>query len=166
MTMQTNQDFELALDFITKYGNQPLFDGKSRNGKNDFPQTIERNFTQTNDCRRSNGSSSHQCRRRDHPFLLPTFVWSLSFPYPQGGRGEEADFKHQFRKEKINILRSMDLLVIDEVKYGPRRRAGRHQRHFAALPGRQQTVRWACNCCSSRLTAAGACRQRRTSGTC
>mgnify|MGYP000782952517 CR=1 FL=1 len=45
-------------------------------------------------------------------FQLPFGPYIPSSPEYRGGK---TDFKNQFRKDKINIIRSMDLLVIDEV---------------------------------------------------
>ena len=47
-----------------------------------------------------------------HPF--PTCRSGLHSVFT-GIPGGKTDFKNQFRKDKINIIRSMDLLVIDEV---------------------------------------------------
>ena len=107
MEMQTNSELQLALDFV-QYTNRHIFlTGKAGTGKTTFLH--------------------HLCEVLPKRMVVvaPTGVAAINahgvtihsfFQLPFGPLvGQEAEQQMRFSKEKVNIIKSLDLLVIDEV---------------------------------------------------
>lgn len=115
MTMQTNQDFELALDLLQNTGINLFLTGKAGTGKTTFLKRLKEISPKRMIVVAPTGVAAINAGGVTiHSFFQLSFGPYLS-PTLKEEEEKKPDFKHQFRKEKINILRSMDLLVIDEV---------------------------------------------------
>lgn len=83
-------------------------------GEDDVFEETEGRQPEADDRAGSYGDSRHQCRRGDHPFLfqLPFAPYVPETSFNADGK---ASYRFRFGKEKLNIMRSIDLLVIDEI---------------------------------------------------
>ena len=112
--MQTNQQFDLAFNLLQNTGTTLFLTGKAGTGKTTFlkrlnevsPKRMIVVAPTVVAAINAGGVTIHSF------FQLPFGPYIPSSPEYRGGK---TDFKNQFRKDKINIIRSMDLLVIDEV---------------------------------------------------
>src|SRR5574344_2296639 len=112
LVMESNPELSLAWRFVENTGENLFLTGKAGTGKTTFLRNLK----------------AHSCKRI--VVLAPTGIAAInaggvtihSFfqlplaPFVPSTSFNAADRKHfQFSKEKRNIIRSMDLLVIDEI---------------------------------------------------
>ena len=114
MMMQMNQQFDLAFNFLQNTGTHLFLTGKAGTGKTTFLKRLK------------------EVSPKRMIVVAPTGVAAINaggvtihsfFQLPFGpylpSASREADqaknFTNKFSRDKINIIRSMDLLVIDEV---------------------------------------------------
>ena len=112
--MQTNQQFDLAFNLLQNTGTNLFLTGKAGTGKTTFLKRLKEVSPKRMIVVAPTGVAAINAGGVTiHSFFqLPFGPYIPSSPEYQGGK---QDFKNQFRKDKINIIRSMDLLVIDEV---------------------------------------------------
>lgn len=112
--MQTNQQFDLAFNLLQNTGTNLFLTGKAGTGKTTFLKKLKEVSPKRMIVVAPTGVAAINAGGVTiHSFFqLPFSPYIPSAP-EYGDR--KTDFKNQFRKEKINIIRSMDLLVIDEV---------------------------------------------------
>ena len=120
--MQTNQQFDLAFNLLQNTGTNLFLTGKAGTGKTTFLKRLKEVSPKRMIVVAPTGVAAINAGGVTiHSFFqLPFGPYIPSSPEYRGGK---TDFKNQFRKDKINIIRSMDLLVID----------GRYQRRPASL---------------------------------
>ena len=121
MEIGTNEDLQLAFDFV-KFTNRNIFlTGKAGTGKTTFLHNLRKSSPKRMIVVAPDRSSCHKCQWGYH-----TFVLSVAFsPFCSGflpdrnNRDSQAVQKgpagYKMGREKINIMRSLDLLVIDEI---------------------------------------------------
>lgn len=121
METETNQDLQLAFDFV-KYTNRNIFlTGKAGTGKTTFLKDLKKlspkrmvvvaptGVAAIN----AGGVTIHSFFQLPfHPFV-PTFYIPGNSRPNQADQNESAGYK--IGREKINIIRSLDLLIIDEI---------------------------------------------------
>jgi len=121
MDTATNKDLQLAFDFV-KYTNRNIFlTGKAGTGKTTFLHDLKRispkriivvaptGVAAIN----AGGVTIHSFFQLPfHPFV-PSFYMPQNNPGKPGEKKDPAGYK--MSREKINIIRSLDLLVIDEI---------------------------------------------------
>ena len=105
--MQTNKQLELAYNFIQYTGQNVFLTGKAGTGKT----TFLKNLKETSPKRMIVVAPTGVAAINAGGVTIHSF-FQLSFA-PQ--IGVETEQKMRFNKEKINILRTLDLLVIDEI---------------------------------------------------
>lgn len=112
--MQTNQQFDLAFNLLQNTGTNLFLTGKAGTGKTTFLKRLKEVSPKRMIVVAPTGVAAINAGGVTiHSFFqLPFGPYIPSSPEYQG---RKTDFKNQFRKDKINIIRSMDLLVIDEV---------------------------------------------------
>lgn len=112
--MQTNQQFDLAFNLLQNTGTNLFLTGKAGTGKTTFLKRLKEVSPKRMIVVAPTGVAAINAGGVTiHSFFqLPFGPYLPSSSEYQGGK---QDFKNQFRKDKINIIRSMDLLVIDEV---------------------------------------------------
>lgn len=112
--MQTNQQFDLAFNLLQNTGTNLFLTGKAGTGKTTFLKRLKEVSPKRMIVVAPTGVAAINAGGVTiHSFFqLPFGPYIPSSPEYRGGK---TDFKNQFRKDKINIIRSMDLLVIDEV---------------------------------------------------
>ena len=112
--MQTNQQFDLAFNLLQNTGTNLFLTGKAGTGKTTFLKRLKEVSPKRMSVVAPTGVAAINAGGVTiHSFFqLPFGPYNPSSPEYRGGK---TDFKNQFRKDKINIIRSMDLLVIDEV---------------------------------------------------
>lgn len=113
--METNQDFELAFDLLQNTGTNLFLTGKAGTGKTTFLKHLK----EVSPKRMVVVAPTGVAAINAGGVTIHSFFQLPFGPYvPMVSETQERkkpDLKNQFRKEKINIIRSMDLLVIDEV---------------------------------------------------
>lgn len=112
--MQTNRQFDLAFNLLQNTGTNLFLTGKAGTGKTTFLKRLKEVSPKRMIVVAPTGVAAINAGGVTlHSFFqLPFGPYIPSLSERREGR---PDFKNQFRKEKINIIRSMDLLVIDEV---------------------------------------------------
>lgn len=112
--MQTNQQFDLAFNLLQNTGTNLFLTGKAGTGKTTFLKKLKEISPKRMIVVAPTGVAAINAGGVTiHSFFqLPFGPYLPSRPEFQN---QKKDFKNQFRKDKINIIRSMDLLVIDEV---------------------------------------------------
>ena len=112
--MQTNEQFDLAFNLLQNTGTNLFLTGKAGTGKTTFLKKLKEISPKRMIVVAPTGVAAINAGGVTvHSFFQLPFG-----PYLPGNTGDnhsQTDFKKQFRKDKINIIRSMDLLVIDEV---------------------------------------------------
>ena len=106
-----NPELQRAWQIIENTGTHLFLTGKSRNRKNNLPTQSEERISQTHSHSRPHRNSCHQCGRRYHPLLFPTAICTFHPRYHVQYRTKT----FPVQQRKINIIRSMDLLIIDEI---------------------------------------------------
>ena len=113
--METNPQLELAFDFLEYTGTSVFLTGKAGTGKTTFLRELKRRSPKRMIVVAPTGVAAINAGGVTiHSFFQLPFG-----PYVPGmmenNPGGENRLVHRFGKEKINIIRSMDLLVIDEI---------------------------------------------------
>lgn len=117
----TNNDLQLAMDFV-RFTNRNIFlTGKAGTGKTTFLRDLK-NFSSKRmvvvaptgvAAINAHGVTIHSF------FQLPFHPYIPTFYLPENFRGSQADQAnpagYKMSREKINIIRSLDLLIIDEI---------------------------------------------------
>lgn len=112
--MQTNQQFDLAFNLLQNTGTNLFLTGKAGTGKTTFLKRLKEVSPKRMIVVAPTGVAAINAGGVTiHSFFQLPF--GPYIPSSQDYQGGKRDFKNQFRKDKINIIRSMDLLVIDEV---------------------------------------------------
>lgn len=112
--MQTNSQIELALHLLQNTGTNLFLTGKAGTGKTTFLKTLKEKSPKRMIVVAPTGVAAINAGGVTiHSFFQLPFGPYL--PTQSEGTDGKPDYKNQFRKEKINIIRSMDLLVIDEI---------------------------------------------------
>jgi len=113
--MESNPQLELAFNFLEYTGTSVFLTGKAGTGKTTFLRELKRRSPKRMIVVAPTGVAAMNAGGVTiHSFF------QLSFgPYIPGSmensREEGKRFVHRFGKEKVNIIRSLDLLVIDEI---------------------------------------------------
>ena len=113
--METNPRLELAFNFLEYTGTSIFLTGKAGTGKTTFLRELKRRSPKRMIVVAPTGVAAINAGGVTiHSFFQLPFG-----PYVPGrteeNRSGEKRFNHKFGREKINIIRSMDLLVIDEI---------------------------------------------------
>lgn len=107
--MQTNKQLELAYDFVRYTGQNIFLTGKAGTGKTTFLKNLKEHSPKRMIVVAPTGVAAINAGGVTiHSFFQLSFA-------PQIGIEKEQVAQMRFNKEKINIIRSMDLLVIDEI---------------------------------------------------
>lgn len=107
--MQTNKQLELAYDFVRYTGQNIFLTGKAGTGKTTFLKNLKEQSPKRMIVVAPTGVAAINAGGVTiHSFFQLSFA-------PQIGIEKEQIQQMRFNKEKINIIRSMDLLVIDEI---------------------------------------------------
>ena len=102
-THTTNPELELAWQFIERTGVNVFLTGKAGTGKTTFLRQLRERSPKGVAAINAGGVTIHSF-----------FQFPLA-PYVPGGLFNSKDEKYRFSKEKKNIIRTLDLLVIDEI---------------------------------------------------
>lgn len=113
--METNPQLELAFDYLEYTGTSVFLTGKAGTGKTTFLKELRRRSPKRMIIVAPTGVAAINAGGVTiHSFFQLPFG-----PYIVGQAMERSEgsnrFSHKFSREKINIIRSMDLLVIDEI---------------------------------------------------
>lgn len=107
--MQTNQQLELAFNFVQYTGQNIFLTGKAGTGKTTFLKSLKEKSPKRMIVVAPTGVAAINAGGVTiHSFFQLSFA-------PQIGIENEQIRQMRFNKEKINIIRSLDLLVIDEI---------------------------------------------------
>ncbi|MDR3046234.1 MAG: helix-turn-helix domain-containing protein [Bacteroidales bacterium] len=107
--METNSKLDLAFDYVQFTGEHIFLTGKAGTGKTTFLHRLREMATKRLMVVAPTGVAAINA----HGVTIHSF-FQLSFG-PQIGIAQTERSKAHFSKEKINIIKSMDLLVIDEI---------------------------------------------------
>ena len=112
---ETNPQLELAYDFLESTGTSVFLTGKAGTGKTTFLRELKKRSPKRMIVVAPTGVAAINAGGVTiHSFFqLPFGPYIPGAIERDGGEGKR--FVHRFGKEKINIIRSMDLLVIDEI---------------------------------------------------
>lgn len=113
--METNPQIELAFDFLQYTGTNVFLTGKAGTGKTTFLRELKRRSPKRMIVVAPTGVAAINAGGVTiHSFFQLPFG-----PYVPGNAeetsGNEKRYTNKFSREKINIIRSLDLLVIDEI---------------------------------------------------
>jgi GTPase SAR1 family protein len=121
METVTNQDLQLAFDFV-KYTNRNIFlTGKAGTGKTTFLHNLKKSSPKRMIVVAPTGVASINARGVTiHSFFqLPFHPYVPTFYLPENtsaNKDQQNDtIGYKMSREKVNIIRSLDLLVIDEI---------------------------------------------------
>ena len=107
--MKTNKQLELANNFVQYTGQNIFLTGKAGTGKTTFLKTLKEQSPKQMIVVAPTGVAAINAGGVTiHSFFQLSFA-------PQIGKEREQTGEKRFSKEKINIIRSLDLLVIDEI---------------------------------------------------
>jgi hypothetical protein len=107
--MQTNKQLELAYDFVQYTGQNIFLTGKAGTGKTTFLRSLKERSPKRMIVVAPTGVAAINAGGVTiHSFFQLSFA-------PQVGTERDLTKEQRFSKEKINIIRSLDLLVIDEI---------------------------------------------------
>jgi len=107
--MQTNKQLELAYDFVQYTGQNIFLTGKAGTGKTTFLRSLKERSPKRMIVVAPTGVAAINAGGVTiHSFFQLSFA-------PQVGTETEMSKDQRFAREKINIMRSLDLLVIDEI---------------------------------------------------
>jgi GTPase SAR1 family protein len=109
--MQTNPELHMAWQFIQNTGTHLFLTGKAGTGKTTFLKTLKEHSPKRMIVLAPTGIAAINAGGVTiHSFFqLPFSPFVPNTTFRSGNR------QYRFGKEKINIIRSMDLLVIDEI---------------------------------------------------
>ena len=110
--MENNPELQLAWQFIENTGTHLFLTGKAGTGKTTFLRRLKQESPKRMVVLAPTGIAAINAGGVTiHSFFQIPFA-----PYvPESSFSTNATYRFRFGKEKINIIRSMDLLVIDEV---------------------------------------------------
>ena len=114
--MESNPQLELAYDFLEYTGVNVFLTGKAGTGKTTFLRELKRRSPKRMIVVAPTGVAAINAGGVTiHSFFQLPFG-----PYVPGSsdtveRGEKLQYTHKFNREKINIIKTIDLLVIDEI---------------------------------------------------
>ena len=112
--METNKELDLAWDFINKTDRNIFLTGKAGTGKTTFLHRIKESTLKRHVVVAPTGVAAINAKGTTiHSFFQMGFGPILP-PEAQGYQGNSPD-KKRFNKRKIDIIRSLDLLIIDEI---------------------------------------------------
>ena len=107
--MKTNKQLQLAFDFVQYTGQNIFLTGKAGTGKTTFLKSLKQRSPKRMVVVAPTGVAAiNAAGVTIHSFFQLSFA-------PQVGHESKHSSEQRFSKEKINIMRSLDLLVIDEV---------------------------------------------------
>lgn len=107
--MQTNKQLELAYDFVQYTGQNIFLTGKAGTGKTTFLRSLKERSPKRMIVVAPTGVAAINAGGVTiHSFFQLSFA-------PQVGTEREMTKDQRFNRDKINIIRSLDLLVIDEI---------------------------------------------------
>ncbi|WP_159520431.1 helix-turn-helix domain-containing protein [Sunxiuqinia indica] len=107
--METNKQLELAFDFVQSTGQHIFLTGKAGTGKTTFLKSLKERSPKRMIVVAPTGVAAINAGGVTiHSFFQLSFA-------PQVGLENEQGRQMRFSKEKINIIRSLELLVIDEI---------------------------------------------------
>lgn len=113
--METNPQLELAFDYLEYTGTSVFLTGKAGTGKTTFLRELKKRSPKRMIVVAPTGVAAINAGGVTiHSFFQLPFGPYLPGQMDNVKEGENR-FIHKFNKEKINIIRSMDLLVIDEI---------------------------------------------------
>ena len=112
--MEQNTELDLARQFIESTGTHLFLTGKAGTGKTTFLHQLKAESPKRMVVLAPTGIAAMNAGGITlHSFFQLPFAPYI--PESSFSAGEEATYRYRFGKEKINIMRSIDLLVIDEV---------------------------------------------------
>jgi len=107
--MQTNKQLDLAYDFVQYTGQNIFLTGKAGTGKTTFLKNLRKRSPKRMVVVAPTGVAAINAEGVTiHSFFQLSFA-------PQVGAESKFNAEQRFTKEKINIMRTLDLLVIDEI---------------------------------------------------
>lgn len=110
--MEINEDFQMALDFIEGTGANLFLTGKAGTGKTTFLKYLRENSPKRMVVLAPTGIAAINANGQTiHSF----FQLPLSPYVPGASFGGDKNKKYQIKKQKRDIIRSIDLVVIDEI---------------------------------------------------
>ncbi len=114
MTMQMNQQFDLAFNFLQNTGTHLFLTGKAGTGKTTFLKRLKEVSPKRMIVIAPTGVAAINAGGVTiHSFFQLPF--GPYIPSANKAGSQSNNFSNKFSRDKINIIRSMDLLVIDEV---------------------------------------------------
>ena len=108
MTAQINPELQLADDFVRDTGCNIYLTGKAGTGKTTFLHNLKKKSPKRMIVTAPTGVAAINAGG----VTLHSF---FQMPFGPFVPGSETTLRHRFSKEKINIIKSLDLLVIDEI---------------------------------------------------
>ena len=109
--MSSNKEIDLARQFIENTGTHIFLTGKAGTGKTTFLRQLKAESPKRMIVVAPTGVAAINAGGVTiHSFFQLSFA-----PYIPSDSLKDANIRFRFSKEKINILRSLDLLVIDEI---------------------------------------------------
>ncbi len=109
--MQTNPQLQLAFDFVQHTNKNVFLTGKAGTGKT----TFLRNLKSLTPKRMAIVAPTGVAAINAGGVTIHSFFQLPFGPYVPGSSNTNAGFNKKFRGDKIKLLRSLDLLVIDEI---------------------------------------------------
>lgn len=114
MTMQMNEQFDLAFNFLQNTGTHLFLTGKAGTGKTTFLKRLKEVSPKRMIVVAPTGVAAINAGGVTiHSFFQLPF--GPYIPSANDAVSQKNNFSNKFSRDKINIIRSMDLLVIDEV---------------------------------------------------
>ena len=108
---QTNEQLELAWQFVERTGVNVFLTGKAGTGKTTFLRRLKERSPKRMIVVAPTGVAAINAGG----VTIHSFFQFPLAPYIPGGSFNSKDEKYRFSKEKKNIIRTLDLLVIDEI---------------------------------------------------
>jgi hypothetical protein len=152
MSIPSNPELQLAYDFVEHTDRNIFLTGKAGTGKTTFLHNLKKSTHKRMIVTASTGVAAINAGG----VTLHSFFQLPFGPFVPGSEASGRHNQHRFSREKINIVKSLDLLVIDEISMVradlldgvdgvlrlPARRpavgaASHDRRPSKALPGRQ-----------------------------
>ena len=109
--MQANPELQLANDFVRSTGSHLFLTGKAGTGKTTFLHNLKKNSPKRMIVTAPTGVAAINAGG----VTLHSFFQLPFGPYLPGSEHQQSHQQRRFRREKINIIKSLDLLVIDEI---------------------------------------------------
>jgi hypothetical protein len=109
--MENNPELTLAWQFVTNTGANLFLTGKAGTGKTTFLRTLKENCSKRMVVLAPTGIAAINAKG----VTIHSFFQFPLAPFIPDPTFNSHPFRYSFSKEKLNIIRSMDLLVIDEI---------------------------------------------------